>query len=40
LLVMRNALNRMAKLIENDDSIQLAIETKTRIAHSIESGAD
>jgi len=40
LLVMRAALNRMTKLIENDDSILLPVETKTRISHSIESTAD
>jgi len=40
LLVMRAALNRMTKLIENDDSILLPVETKARISHSIESMAD
>ncbi|WP_020167739.1 MULTISPECIES: zf-HC2 domain-containing protein [Methylotenera] len=40
LVVMRNALNRMTKSIEDDDSIQLPVETKTRIAHSIESVVD
>ena len=40
LLVMRAAFNRMTNLIENDESIQLPVETKARISHSIESTAD
>ena len=37
---MRTALQRMTKSIENDGNIQLPSETKSRIAHSIESITD
>lgn len=40
LLLMRDALTRLTKQIEQDESIQLPAETKIRIAHSIESAAD
>ena len=40
LMTMRKALKRMSQTIENDPEIRLPVESKNRIAQSIESATD